>query len=381
MLVQELDGLAEKIFVHHSSKKSEVVDAWKKISSDENFLAQIKKLKYSGMFPTWEGELSSQVKIDAKIPEYDLLAVDGSQIYPDRHMADVGCFLINIGACLLSYSQKSKVEFFSIPKVFLSDQWNEEMHDLPFSPDIVDLKREEMEFLFALEKSLEIMKNREIPFLCLMDGSLIFWHLESKPENVRDYFLKRYTHILQKFYEHQVPVVSYLSLPKNRELINLVKLELCENKDPDSLPCRNRTVTCRCEAVQHYADWQLAEAFLKPGHRSILFSSHGKIIDYYPQHLEPRCFYMHAGKEIVRVEMPAWVAYDENMLNGIASMCLNQSEKGFGYPVALAEAHEQAVVKGPDREFFYHVIRKIGMVHRQPVLSSQKILKKRGIGI
>jgi hypothetical protein len=60
---------------------------------------------------------------------------------------------------------------------------------------------------------------------------------------------------------------------------------------------------------------------------------------------------------------------------------INQAQKGRGYPVCLAEAHEQAVVKGPDREFFYHMIQKIGYDYKQRINISQKSLKKRGIGI
>jgi hypothetical protein len=60
---------------------------------------------------------------------------------------------------------------------------------------------------------------------------------------------------------------------------------------------------------------------------------------------------------------------------------LDQSIKGRGYPVCLAEAHEQAVVKGPDRDFFYHVLQKVGIEQKQHYVVSQKSLKKRGIGI
>lgn len=79
--------------------------------------------------------------------------------------------------------------------------------------------------------------------------------------------------------------------------------------------------------------------------------------------------------------MPAWIARDEQRVDMIARIVIDQSNKGRGYPVALAEAHEQAVVKGPDREFFYHLICKLGMEQRQRVRVSQKSLKKRGIGI
>jgi NurA-like 5'-3' nuclease len=83
----------------------------------------------------------------------------------------------------------------------------------------------------------------------------------------------------------------------------------------------------------------------------------------------------------VRVEVPAWIAHDEEKLKVIGKIVFDQAQKGRGYPVCLAEAHEQAVIKGPDREFFYHVLQKAGIEQKQHYAISQKSLKKRGIGI
>jgi hypothetical protein len=60
---------------------------------------------------------------------------------------------------------------------------------------------------------------------------------------------------------------------------------------------------------------------------------------------------------------------------------LDQCNKGRGYPVVLAEAHEQAVVKGADRDFFYSVITKIGIEENKRILVSQKSAKKRRMSI
>jgi hypothetical protein len=47
----------------------------------------------------------------------------------------------------------------------------------------------------------------------------------------------------------------------------------------------------------------------------------------------------------------------------------------------LAEAHEQAVVKGPDRELFYQLVNKLGIEQKQRIFCSQKSIKKRRMGI
>jgi len=49
--------------------------------------------------------------------------------------------------------------------------------------------------------------------------------------------------------------------------------------------------------------------------------------------------------------LPEWAALDEELLNLTHSLVLDQCRKGQGYPVALSESHEQAVVTGVDRKF------------------------------
>ena len=72
---------------------------------------------------------------------------------------------------------------------------------------------------------------------------------------------------------------------------------------------------------------------------------------------------------------------DPKMIDFVCQVLIDQAVKGQGYPVALAEAHEQAVVKGADREFFFSLIRKVGIERNKQVFASQKSIKKRGIGI
>jgi NurA-like 5'-3' nuclease len=45
-------------------------------------------------------------------------------------------------------------------------------------------------------------------------------------------------------------------------------------------------------------------------------------------------------------------------LEVLAARVLDQCEKGRGYPVALSEAHEQAVVRAADRRAFEELVRR-----------------------
>jgi NurA-like 5'-3' nuclease len=64
------------------------------------------------------------------------------------------------------------------------------------------------------------------------------------------------------------------------------------------------------------------------------------------------------------------------LVNKVCSVALDQAIKGHGYPVCLFEAHEQAVIKSVDRDFFYTMLER--MSHRQAknYALSQKSIKK-----
>ena len=83
------------------------------------------------------------------------------------------------------------------------------------------------------------------------------------------------------------------------------------------------------------------------------------------------------GDEIARIEMPRWVARDENLLNLVHSLVLDQCRRGQGYPVALSEAHEQAVVTAADRENFWQLVESSLIEEKLPSVSSAKSRSKR----
>ena len=56
------------------------------------------------------------------------------------------------------------------------------------------------------------------------------------------------------------------------------------------------------------------------------------------------------------MEVPGWVALDEGLLGLSHSLILDQCRRGQGYPVAISEAHEQAVVHTSDRRRFKDLV-------------------------
>jgi len=61
----------------------------------------------------------------------------------------------------------------------------------------------------------------------------------------------------------------------------------------------------------------------------------------------------------------------------VHAVVLDQGRKGAGYPVALREAHERAVVRAADRERFFTLLREALVKNGVKVAFSRKAVSKR----
>ena len=124
-------------------------------------------------------------------------------------------------------------------------------------------------------------------------------------------------------------------------------------------------------------DSQLFAGLLSPGERSALFASRSRVVMEHYAGQETHFFYLRLDDEIARVEVPQWVARDRERLDMTHSLVLDQCHRGDGYPVALSEAHEQAVVTGADRENFWALVEAGLVEDHLPTPSTGKSRSKR----
>ncbi len=366
-LAQELSQKKDTLFVDCSEQYKEAKRAFEALINDPLFAYRVKGINAPWPVPLWEGLVNQSIEVPP-VNEYVIASVDGSQVYPDRHYG-VGCFLVNIGSVVLRYgsSISNSVQFNSVPTVFTGAE-GEDLEGESLL-ETVDGKRQELELAYGLQFDMSQEKN---PQLLLFDGSLIFWHLASKTNQLQDHFLPKYLAALRGFEQKAIINASYISMPKSKELVSLIRLQLCNFDLNDTMALKK---------VDKVLDSWIASLFLEPGYRSTVFKNRSAISEHYPDSVHPYFFYIHVGTEIGRVEIPQWVAKDDEKVTFVASVLLDQCTKGNGYPVALAEAHEQAVVKSADRDFFYHLLNRLGFERNQQLRPSQKLIKKRGIGI
>lgn len=368
-VLRELQSVSDKLFLDLSKQQEVARKAWNKLSGDALFQQKCKASSLPWPVPTWQGNPNISFPVINTTQDYQVVSVDGSQIYPDKHQG-ISCFLLNIGTVVLRYGASlGGAKFSSEPSIFVEQDFEAETSS---TIDIVNCKREEFEFQKGLEQCLLVKKEfPDLPLIFLFDGSLIFWHLDSKDPVLKDYFLKRYGELLQQFYEHDIAIAGYISLPKSKELVGLVRAQV------SNFSASN---TEALDAVKHISDGTVARFFLEPHTYSTVFENHAAVSETYPQHLKPYFVYYNTGSEIARIELPGYMVQQERIDN-VMSMVANQTHKGNGYPVAIAEAHEQAVVKGPDREFFYQAIEKVGIEQKRRIIPSQKSAKKRRMTI
>jgi len=369
-LAQKLGGMSDQLFLDTSHEQQIALQSWQRLAKDPLLVQKLKKIDSPWMTPEWQGALDYTVTLQRPTEPYAVVAVDGSQVYPDRHEG-VSCFLINIGVAHIMYGAQMPVFFSSEPTVFAG--FDADDIEIAQSQDLVNCMRQDLELDAAVRASFvmqQMAPGQQQLLLC--DGSLVFWHLESKGPYLRDRFLTSYLRSLQQLYEHTILNAGYISLPKSKELVNIIRLELCQF-EPNGCTAHKQ--------VRHIVDTVIARFFLEEYMRTTVFKSTASICTYYPDHLIPYFFYCDVGTEIVRVEIPAWIAEDETLVDRVASMIIDQALKGRGYPVVLAEAHEQAVVKGPDREFFYLLLSKKSVDHQRIRTISPKSAKKRSMSV
>jgi hypothetical protein len=211
---------------------------------------------------------------------------------------------------------------------------------------------------------------------------LILWGLEAYPDFVTEVmlgqgFLPCLEDIRRQNSDKKVALASYISFPRSTDVVNVLRVAICPHEVADCdrfcPPPKDRD----CEGVAGVTDRELFMDVLAPGERSALFISPSKITkEHYGEHRVYFC-YLRLEEEVARVEMPRWAAENDELLGLVHSLTLDQCLRGQGYPVALSEAHEQAVVTAADRTEFWQLVESLCVEEKIPTLTSAKSFSKR----
>jgi len=303
--------------------------------------------------------------------DYTAVATDGSQIEPDRH-GEARYFLLNTGGIALRYGRMPEADIFSQPRLFATPE------ELVIAHPEDAFKQQQIDETLLGESRMvleaEALADRlsamdpSLPALALLDGTLIrFIYTGSRYEDyvrerlLENGLLKAFHRLRDQSLSRLVAFAGYISKPGSHEVVNLLRATHCPHAGVEEAGCdllcgKGGPGKQECDAVaKGLTDADLFAELLDVGERSALFPTQAPVVQSYGPHAV--CFfYMNVGDEIARLEMPAWVARHAKAVDFLHAAVLDQCKKGRGYPLALQEAHEAAVVTIGDRQNFQRLL-------------------------
>jgi hypothetical protein len=309
--------------------------------------------------------LDTIVDVPARPESYSVVATDGSQIDVERH-GMAACYVINIGRVFLRYGARPGAKLSSRPELYYRDEdlyLTDGARRIPIEGNYLSARRDVEEGLALAELADEFLQREPHP-VALQDGTLVRWTLAGAEKFVQQHFLQPYLEYLESMRARGIPVASYISRPRAPEVAGAIRLMLCPDVDVSTgsgancSQCSDQAAgrAPSCGICQGITDADVLADTLAEGQRGPLFASMSRInVESYGQH-QIHFFYMRVGREVARVEIPRWVAEDRPLLDRVHSVVYDQYVKGQGYPVALARAHEQAIVRAADRRAFLSIV-------------------------
>lgn len=296
-------------------------------------------------------------------PSHSVFATDGSQISPSHHEVTY-CYVINIGRVMLHYGQNLYPLLDSIPEVYyqpqdlyVSKQWAISVQEW------MGYRRSVAEAQMLAEMACRWVNppgaHQGIPNLAMMDGSLILWFIENLPLEAREKILPPILAAWEELRHTQIPLMGYISASRSTETVNFLRFAACTYPTPNCVVnCTGMSENAPCQVTDPLRDVTLAANVLLPGERGPLWRSNSRILDSYDEPQRVYFCYVNVGHEIARIEVPQWVATNSDLFEQSLSIMLAQVYKGYGYPVALAEAHNRAVVRAGDRARFFALLEQ-----------------------
>lgn len=302
-----------------------------------------------------------------------VVAVDGSDIGPDRFSA-VRCYVLNIGRVALPYGVPGEPLLEATATVDLEATPGDEDGTPPVTAQSLRLYRDVCE----LQEGIALAASRlsSGPVTLLLDGTLLPWDLHGRQVSglALEWFRAATKAALDDGRDvarsnEGFAVGGYISGSAARDVITSLRELIDDGAPPVAWPL---------------SDAQLFARLLQDGQRSALFAATSNRPERVEQYLTPdhgvRFFYLRAGADIARVEVPAWAAEGPRIAQLHATI-VQQCQMCEGYPRALQEAHEQAVISSGDRQQFAHLLERIagGRGLRAPVNGKSMSKRRRAL--
>ncbi len=346
---QQVKQLGEKALEHSHDLKTKLAEAHELL---EGCATDIEQLQHKvqevarNYDQTLRCALPVQEVLNAHYPlpplleQVTLIAADGSQIFADRH-AEVEYCLVNTGAIWMRYGS-AEAPVTSIQSRLIFAEQLEGMSD-----DRLSLQRD----LAERSRLLELAAEAPPPAITLTDGPLELWTTTLEEGRVAGEFKKSldiYLGVLRKLHEINATTAGYVDKPGADLVVRLLEVSKAGDDDLAEM--------CKNHPFRGVTDIELYRDMLPPGERSAIFGIQSRSSKPYQGELGLHFFYLNVGRPdhpyLARVEVPAWVVEDQNMLDDLHAVLVSQCRMigARAYPYLLHRAHETAVVSLEDKE-------------------------------
>lgn len=333
--------------------------------------------------------------LDARIKAPDppdlatLIAVDGSQILPDRHAAHLYS-LINIGVITYYHGQQRAPLVTTFPELDYphrppsgNGRAGVESAEETFVDNgaVVNIRRDLGE-IQTLARTAWEHRHASRPLLALLDQRLLYWPTIGTANSEGQKVLDGWQQAMDEMHTLNCYLAGYITRPGKRSVLTMLRALDLQTPGFDIADLYNRTND------PGPTDADLFHRLLAPGERSKVFfdvSENNQRFAENKGHNEVCFFYLNpgrSGRQIARVDIPLWVACVPEAIATVHALIYDQCQIMGDYPYILTRADEEAVVSFNDHEnldiMIANAMQKVDLQYQITAKQSGKQIARSG---
>ena len=279
------------------------------------------------------------------VADATIIAVDGSQVNPDRHAAVQFC-VINVGVIAMRLSSGEAPSVTVDTEILYGDELLPNGN--PLSDGMVALKRDISERVKVADLSKDISGS----VVTFTDGPIELWGVKGDDPKMHSNFVEQYLGVLSRLQSNGVVMAGYVDKPGANFVTRLLEIAVADEEQMKSLKDYHPLMG----VTDLWLYGETSNPLIPPGYRSAVFGLQSSSEKNYKGSLSLQFFYLNVGTQghpyPVRVDIPKWVSDDKKKLDLLHRVLIEQC-KMMGsrpYPYLLHRAHEIAVVRFEEKD-------------------------------
>jgi hypothetical protein len=304
----------------------------------------------------------------------NIVAADGSQVYPDRHGLTL-YYLINIGSICIQHGSGEAPKVSSTPRVVYEEAelYGDDEGLIPSA--LIDGQRDAAE----MAELARLASAAGRPTLAILDNGLLLWLAVQMRDTHRaevSKILGDYLEQLGRLRSAAAAIAGFVDRPRNANVLALAHLA-------SLAPSEVSEEALRASPMRGLTDRHLFARRLRPGERSARFEHASPVNEQFRRAGHAvEFFYLCCGEgQVARIEIPTWVGSNLELMEIVHSGIVEECRTPKGFPYALVRAHELAVVSTEDRRALDEMLAEALLRHGLPALPSQKSRTKQWTGV